>query len=331
MVHDIAGVGAAQAQLLRLAGHEVDVITVPELGAAWRWPAKAFALPVRVVAYAPAVRKLRRGRYDVIHIHWLAHGLVGILARRRFFAQAHGSDLHVNLGQAVYRSLTRAVLHRAQAVFYVTPNLRAFMADFESKLRYLPNPVDVDAIVPVYAPPTAVSRVLIFTRIDPVKGVDRIFPAAEGLSRLAEVTAPDWGPLAAEYIRAYGSYVKFVKPVPHSEIGPFIAQFDLVVGQMWQGILSLSEIEAMAAGRPVITGIDLGLYADDPPPVVAVDGPDAILAAVRRLRDDPAELSRLAGAGREWVRRNHSPRRHLQVLEETYFGEEALLRTPTAR
>jgi len=72
LVHDIAGVAAVQAQLLRGAGHEVDQIALPTHGATWRWPAKGLALPVRLAAFWPEISRLRRGRYDVIHIHFVS-------------------------------------------------------------------------------------------------------------------------------------------------------------------------------------------------------------------------------------------------------------------
>jgi glycosyltransferase involved in cell wall biosynthesis len=266
----------------------------------------------------------------VIHIHWLAQGVIGLLlGRRAFFVQAHGSDLHVNLASPVYRTLTRRVLRGAKTVFYVTPNLRSYMKGFESKLRYLPNPVDVDVIAPHADLPLRVGKVLIFTRLDPVKGVERIFPAAAELSRNVQLTALDWGPLAPEYVSRYGGHVKFVSPVPHAEIGAFIQQFDVVIGQMNQGILSLSEIEAMAAGRPLITGLDWSLY-EDRPPVIRATGPDEIVAAVDELRSNPARLAVLSAEGRDWVRRNHGPDQHLAILQASYFGE-SVAGTSTAR
>jgi glycosyltransferase involved in cell wall biosynthesis len=112
-----------------------------------------------------------------------------------------------------------------------------------------------------------------------------------------------------------------VRPVPHGEVRDFIAQFDVVIGQMHQGSLGLSELEAMAAGRPVITGIDWALYPEDPPPVIAAATPGDIADAVERLRNDGVELARLSREGREWVRRNHGYARHLQLLESAYFGD----------
>ena len=320
LVHDVAGVAAIQADLLRGAGHEVDQIALPSAGATWSWPTKAFALPFRLAAYAPTIARLRGGRYDVVHVHWLTHGIVAVLAGRDFFVQAHGSDLHLNMSNPVYRRVTNSVLKKAKAIFYVTPNLRSFMKDYDRKLIYLPNPVDMGGAGKELHPPTQVSKVLIFTRLDPVKGVERIFPAVEQLSRAVEVTALDWGSLAPDYVRKYRKWVRFVKPVPHAEVGSFLRQFDVIVGQMHQGILSLMEIETLSAGRPLITAIDKSLYPDDPPPVVAVTGPDGIVAAIERLKGASKELARLSREGREWAIRNHSYAHHLKLLETAYFG-----------
>jgi glycosyltransferase involved in cell wall biosynthesis len=319
LVHDIAGVAKVQARLLREAGHEVDQIPLSEFGASWRWPVKAIAIPLRLVAYLPIIARLRSNRYDIVHIHWLSQGIVGVLLGRQFFAQSHGSDLHVNMGNPLLRLVNRSVLKRAKMVFYVTPNLVAYAPGFESKFVYLPNPVGVEEAAES-PPPARLARAVIFTRLDPVKGVDQIFPAAERLGRSVELTALDWGPLASEYVPRYSPLVRFVRPVPHDEIGTFLGQFDIVIGQMHQGILSLSELEAMAAGRPLITGIDWSFYPDDPPPVIAATNPDDIAGAVERLKNDAGELARLSREGREWVRRNHGFARHLHVLEGAYFG-----------
>jgi len=320
MVHDVAGVATVQAKLLRSAGHEVDEIALPVTGAAWRWPLKAFALPVRLAGYAPIGERLRRGGYDVVHVHWLTHGVVGVLSRRPFFVQAHGSDVHLNLKNPVYRRVTEAVLKRARLVFYVTPELRApLAAEAGDRLRYLPNPVDVDALAPEHLP-SRVKNVLIFTRLDRAKGVDRIFPAVERLSHSFEITAVEWGPLARSYVNSYRKWVRFVRPVPRAKIASFLQGFDVVVGQMRQGTLGLSEVEAMAAGRPLITGLDSSLYRDDPPPVIEAFGPDAISTELEQLSVDGSRVGDLARRGIAWAGRNHSLEHHLDLLEAAYFG-----------
>jgi glycosyltransferase involved in cell wall biosynthesis len=320
-VHDVAGVATVQAEILRSAGHDVDHIRLPDFGARWHWTLKALTLPVRLLLYLPAVRRLRRGGYDVIHIHWLPRGIVGILARRPFAIQAHGSDLHTEINTPGLFNLNRRVLEEARVIFYVTPNLESYIHRFEPKLRYLPNPVNVGAVAGAPRAPERVRRAVVFMRLDPVKGVDKVFPAAERLSSMIELTALRWGPLAAEYGERYRSSVRFVDPVPHDRIGEFLSQFDLVIGQMEQGALGLSEIEAMAAGRPLITGIDRALYyAGDRPPVVYSGDPDQLVDQVEALKDDAKRLANLAREGREWVRRNHGYHRHLAILEAAYFG-----------
>ena len=77
-----------QAEILRRAGHDVDHIRLPDFGARWPWLAKALTLPIRVLLYLPTVRRLRRGRYDVIHIHWVPRGLIGLLTGRPFLVRS---------------------------------------------------------------------------------------------------------------------------------------------------------------------------------------------------------------------------------------------------
>jgi glycosyltransferase involved in cell wall biosynthesis len=327
LVHDVAGVAAVQAEILRRAGHDVDHIRLPDFGARWPWLAKAVTLPIRLLLYLPTVRRLRRGGYDVIHIHWVPRGLLGLMSRKPFLIQAHGSDIHKEINTPGLFSLNRRVLEVARVIFYVTPNLEPYIHRFADKLCYLPNPVNVRALADAPRAPESVRRVVIFMRLDPVKGVEKVFPAVERLGGMVDLTALAWGPLAAEYRARYGAHVRFVDPVPHEKVGEFLAQFDLVVGQMEQGALGLSEIEAMAAGRPLITGIDRSLYySGDKPPVVFSGDPEQLIEQIEVLKDDAKRLANLSREGREWVRRNHGYERHLALLESAYFG--ALAREP---
>jgi glycosyltransferase involved in cell wall biosynthesis len=321
LVHDVAGVAATQAEILRGAGHDVDHLRMPDFGAGWGWLAKALTLPLRLLLYLPVVLKLRRGRYAVIHIHWLPRGIVGLLAGKPFLVQAHGSDVHKEINTPGLSHLNRQVLEAARTIFYVTPNLEPFVHRFQDKLVYLPNPIRVRAN-PAPAP-AAVRSIVIFMRLDPVKGVRFVFPAVRQLAASMEVTALAWGPLTEVLKQRYGDVVRFVPPVPHEEVGRFLEQFDLVVGQMEQGALGLSELEAMASGRPLISGIDRNLYPGDKPPVVSSYSADELIAQVETLKADPKRLENLSREGRAWVRRNHGFERHLKLLEEAYFGAPA--------
>jgi glycosyltransferase involved in cell wall biosynthesis len=321
LVHDVAGVADMQSEVLRSAGHEVDHLKLPDFGASWGWPAKAVTLPLRLLLYLPTILRLRREPYDVIHIHWVSRGIIGLLSGKPFLIQAHGSDLHMHVNTPGMFTLSRLVLERARVIFYVTPNLEGYVHRFADKTFYLPNPINVRSVSEAPRAPEMVRRAVIFMRLDPVKGVERAFPAVHRLASLGvEMTALKWGSLADEYVARYGDAVDFVEPVPHHRIGEFLSGFDLVVGQMEQGALGLSELEAMAAGRPLITGIDRRMYPGDKPPVVSARDPDELVEQVERLKDDSRRLENLSREGRAWVRRNHGYDAHLHLLESAYFG-----------
>lgn len=316
IVHDVAGVGEIEAELLRSAGHQVTHIKLPQPGARWRWRVKWLAIVLRLFIYLPVVLRLRRERPDVLHIHWVLMGVIGLLAGQPFFLSAHGSDVHEHFRNPVLRFVSRRILNRAACVFYSTPNLAAFLGDIRQKTVYLPNPVDVADFVASERPPG--HDVLVFTRLDPVKGVEVIFSAVEELAALGTVTGLAWGPLSAEYVKKYGRIVKFVEPVPHQQVPEFLSGYDIVIGQMNQGILSLAEIEALAAGCPVVTGIDWALYAADPPPVTQARDREALVAAIKRLFAEPGASKEAGLRGRAWVERNHGYRHHLRILETEY-------------
>ena len=54
--------------------------------------------------------------------------------------------------------------------------------------------------------------------------------------------------------------------------------------------------------------------------MVFAGDPDELVEQVIALKDDSRRLANLSHEGREWVRRNHGYERHLELLEEAYFG-----------
>ncbi|MBU1879445.1 MAG: glycosyltransferase family 4 protein, partial [Chloroflexi bacterium] len=78
-------------------------------------------------------------------------------------------------------------------------------------------------------------------------------------------------------------------------------------------------IDGMAAGRPVVT-TSIGNEGVDAPPgaVCVADQPDAFADAVVRLLRDPAEWSRVAGAGRAFAQRTYRWADNVDRLEDLY-------------
>ncbi len=318
LVNDVAGVAQVEMEILKGAGFEVDFYELPLLGASWPAIAKALALPVRLAAYLPVIRKLRRGNYQLLHIHFVSQGVVGLAVGKPFFIHAHGSDLHANFKNPLKRALSLLVLRRARGIFYVTPNLRTYLEPFAQKAHLLGNPLDI-SLFPPRRTISTISEVLIFTRLDQIKGVDRIFERAPELAALVNLTTIAWGPLTGDYAKRYAPFVRFIAPVPHNEIPTLLQQFDAVVGQMGQGVLGLSELEALGAGRIVFANLDVKLYPDDPPPVVDIKDGGELVRELRSLMGNPDQIQALSQAGPHWVERHHSPQKHLEGLRREYL------------
>jgi glycosyltransferase involved in cell wall biosynthesis len=321
-------VGSLQAKLLNAAGYSATFIDLPKPGATWPLWAKVLTLPVRLARYVPIVWHLRRRNFDLVHIHFVSQGFIGRFVGKPYFVHAHGHDLHTNMANPLLRWVSRLGLKHARAIFYVTPDLAQYLTEFRSKSYLLPNPLEPEFFENVQ-PPTGLRKVLIFTRLYPVKGPGEIFAAALVLSKSVELTAISWGPMAAGLRERFGQYVKFIDRVPHQLVAGLIDGFDAVIGQMKLGILSLSELEAMARGRPVFMRLDNSLYPDDPPPVVDVKDGEELVAAVLRLQASPGEMERVGSSGREWVARNHGVDGYLKVLRRVYEQGAPLLTRPS--
>lgn len=317
VVNDVAGVARLQVQALREAGWEADLYDVRKPAARWpRW-AKLLVSPLRLALYVPIVSRIRIGRYDFVHVHYVSHGVVGALSGRPYFLQAHGSDLHTNLRNPVMRWWSARWMRRARAIFYVTPNLAQYLTDFRAKSVLLPNPIDVGRFAGI-PPPGRIENVLIFMRLDPVKGPATIFAVVSELAGVVSLTAIDTGALAQEYKTRYGDHAHFISPVAHADVPALLARFDATIGQMVQGVPGLSELEALAAGRVVFMAIDDALYPNDAPPVVRVSDGRDLIARLRELRHETEELQRISSDGREWIRRQHSLKAHATALIACY-------------
>lgn len=316
MVNDVARVAEAEVRLMAGSRFKIDYYPLPAFAASRRRLMRMLAAPLRLLSYLPTVRALRVGRYDCLHVHWVSQGVVALAVGRPFVIHAHGSDLHQNFKWILARTVSRHVLRKASRIIYVTPNLATYLAEYKDKTVLVGNPVDEPKRFAV--PLTELTNVLIFARLDPIKGVDIIFSTIEQLSRRYQVTALAWGPLAKDYQLRYSETVTFVKPVPHERIFEFLSGYDAVIGQMHQGILGLSELEVMSMGLPLITAVDPNLYEADPPPVLLARNSDEILRIVAQLSESPASVHSLLAQARDWVRRHHSPIEHRRALEEIY-------------
>jgi glycosyltransferase involved in cell wall biosynthesis len=230
----------------------------------------------------------------------------------------HGSDVHRNLQVPILAQITQLAIRGAEFVFYSTPNLESFVGPLREDAVYLPNPVmpyrESQGTVQVHRGGV---RILLFMRLDPIKISDEfLHPLADLAKRTdIEVNAIRWGTMVEKVEKEYSS-IRLISMIPHFEIYDLLSNYDIVIGQMNLGILSLSELEAMLAGKPVIVNFNYpGAYAE-PPPILHAKTVEEFMANLEGLILHPKKRKELGSLGRRWVERNHD----LETISRTLLG-----------
>ncbi|HEX5590254.1 MAG TPA: glycosyltransferase [Candidatus Limnocylindrales bacterium] len=290
---DVASVAPALAAAL---GDVAEVISIPlpQRGAHRRGPVKVLYGPLRLIDAARVARAARALRPDVVHVHWVPNGVVGLMVGVPWVLHAHGSDIRDldPIRRHSYGLLVRA----ATCVVYATPDLARWVLPLRPDAEHLPVAIPIRS-----ATGEADLDVLLASRAAPSKGSGVAAAAVAILRReradlrIAAVDGPDF---SVDAIRLpFGPKATFLERLGRARV---------VVGQFRVPALGVSELEAMSMARPVVTNVDVRLYPD-PPPVVVAEDAAAVARAVGRLLDDPSEAEEVGEAGQRWVRSWHSP------------------------
>lgn len=269
--------------------HDYDVIAVVDqraTGLSALWARRRFGLPV---VFQPQVQGTLDGRHPqktgwVSTLHqWLTWPL------RRAYGQA---DAIACIAQSIVRE------GRALGV----P---------ESRLHYIPNPVDTRVFRPLGAEERAEARAafglapddIAFTyvgRLSREKGIRNLLIAwrrAELSGCRLMVVGPDmkdhpWdeGPWARAYVREQGlsDSVTFLGPLPHATIARLQGAADVAVLPSHFEAHPVAAVEAMAAGRPIIASNVGGV------PDFVVDGRNGLLVPAQDETALIAALTRMA-------------------------------------
>ena len=324
---------------LRSQGHDVDVIG-PASSRHGTTPANVTVLgrPHAVAAggtVAPIVLSptlggeirdlLRRGRYDVIHLH---EPLMPLLPLQ--FLRAAGDSLTVGtfhaaepLGRRLYRlagpaltrwtrrldgrtAISRTALEIAAPALGGPAQIIPGCTDFERFARPRPPPPDLDP---------GRRTILFVGRGEPRKGLPDLIDAY-GILRarhphLQLVVVGPAGPLGPglrRRVRAAGwSEVRFVGPVSSADLPRYYQAAHVFCAPASGGeAFGLVLTEAMAAGAPVVAGDNDG-YRDvvrhgRDGILVPPHDPPALAAALERVLTDGALRERLRAAGRARAR-----------------------------
>jgi phosphatidylinositol alpha-1,6-mannosyltransferase len=296
-------------------------------------------LPALVAAeWAAVARRVARGRYDLVHAHWLLpQGLVSTAVPRGVpvVATAHGGDVFGLQGRGLARA-KRLALVRADAVTanssFTEAALRRLAPDLGEVARI---PMGVDT-APPDADEVASLRaghrrgdgplVVYAGRLVEEKGVDDLLRAvAELAARRPDTTALVLGDgqdrVALEQLAAdlgVAGRVAFGGWAAPSTVAAALAAADVVAAPSRQGpdgwveAQGLTVVEAMAAGTPVVAtrsgGVGDAVVDGDTGLLVDERSPDQLADAIERLATDRALAARVVERGRRVAEERFSRR-----------------------
>lgn len=261
--------------------------------------------------------RLLRGRYDVIHLHFIIPtGLLAWLATRTarvpYAITAHGSDVpgyNPDRFQSEHRITTpllKMILRKASLITAPSKYLRGLLIDacgpFE--VMHIPNGIEVDR----FTPRPKQKRILMTGRLLPRKGFQHVLTALEGIADGWEIHIAGDGPLRAEMeaqAKRLGLPVTFHGWIANDsdllrELYETSAIFCL---PSERENASISLLEAMLAGMAVITSNVSGCpeTVGDTGVVVPPADPAALRGALAPLLADEALRTQMGGAARARV------------------------------
>jgi glycosyltransferase involved in cell wall biosynthesis len=187
------------------------------------------------------------------------------------------------------------------------------------RITVKPNFIDLPD-VPAEAEPR--SGVVFVGRLSPEKGAAILIEAARSLPGIA-FTLIGEGPQAAELETIAPANVRFAGALPRAEARAAIARARmLAMPSLWYEGLPMTLLEAHAAATPVV-GSRIGALAEwieDGVTGALVEPGDAaqLIAAIRRIYDDPAMALRLGKSARARAEARFSPAANGEALEAIY-------------
>lgn len=315
VVQDLAE-GAAEL------GHQVEVVAVEGFGrdrsrgAQRSSVTRAFSFgALGSQEIAPGYIAAAWKRADVIHVHH-PHPLADVACLLRAGRTPVVVTQHADSNRSLYHPIARMVLRKAASV--VVPS-RAHMAlseevrGLEGKIEVIPFGIDERRweLVPP-PPPGAAPRALFIGRLAAYKGIDVLLRALEQVPelRLDVVGVGPEGPrlrtlaqalAITDRVRWYGEYPDEDLPRRMAD-ADFLVLPSVTVAEMFGLVL----LEAMAAGRPVVTtALPSAVREVNVPGVTGLEvplrDPQALAEAMSMLVHDPDLRHRLGAAGRERV------------------------------
>ena len=304
---DISGTSKSVIEVARAKGLDWVLRDVP----AGRGTNPA-AIILRRLRDLVAVRTLRP-RPDVMHINYGVSGYYG-WGRKNVVLHLHGTDVRSDLLSPVVRHSIKS----ADVVLFSTPDMGGAVQYIRPDAQWFPAPLPpTAATIQSLTTPRSGKKIFFASRWDDSKGGPELLQLAASLQRHRpdlELVGLDWGTYAEE-AKKVGLRLLPLMSTDHFRVQ--LAESDVVIGQIAFGALGLSDLEAMAQGRPLVARFTLDAAYGSPAPLFNTEHATP-LSLVQQILADPAAASAVGVQGREWALRHHGAEQLEDRLEKIY-------------
>ncbi len=99
--------------------------------------------------------------------------------------------------------------------------------------------------------------------------------------------------------------LNLIPRVPYGDMPALLGRYDIVMGQFKLGALGMSELEAMACGKPVLSFFNYPQAYDEPPPIFSTRDAEEGAEMLARLVEDQQLRKEAGEKGRAWVEKHH--------------------------
>jgi len=320
-------------------GHDVQVVAVQPLGRPG--PRRGQSSVTRVFSFGQlGAQEIAPGyitgvwqKADIIHVHH-PHPLADVAYMLRPGSAPVVVTHHSDAWRTLYHPLSRLVLRRASSIVLPSQTHLALSRElrgFEQKTEIIPFGIDESRWLDV-PPPTSdgMPRALFIGRLVGWKGVDILLRALERVPDL-RLDVIGTGPEAARLrtlaqALAVADRVRWFGEYPNEDVPRRMAECNFLVlpSTTAQELFGLVVLEAMAAGRPVITtAVPTAIREVNVPGETGLEVPmrdvGALAEAMRTLAADPLLCARMGGVGRERMRQQFGQAlmvdRHLMLYD----------------
>lgn len=320
-VNEVARAGSSMVREARARGLDWGLLDTVRLDHRGRSFAALAERGVKGAQWAANLKAQVRAA-DVVHIHGANVVAHTRWAAKQYVLHLHGTDIRTAQYDLRHRDSVRRAVEEAQLVYYVTPDLWEHVRGLRPDAELFPVVADTTG-VPLSKADTSHLKVVFPSRWDASKGGEEQLRVAAEVVRVSGSAAVEGLAWGESWRNAEALGITMRPRMSHVEYLNWLASATVAVGQI-AGILSVSELEAMAAGVPTVAPLKPEWYDGsdtsmrDIPVFGGARGSDDQLASqigleVQRLLESP-----MVTDARGWVETHHGPRRAVDRLLAAY-------------